>query len=467
MDTTPTFRGRVSAPRRVASLLAVALAISAAGANGCGAPRAPALEAARELTPKVLTLVTEPPADRADRPDRGTSRFAIRGSGSAFAIDDGRVLTAAHCVEGEREVGLRDAEGHVTKASVVRVDERVDLALLATDAPLPERLRFTLADASPELGTPVFVYGTTALAFPALAEGVVAAQARGAFGEQMSPMMVTSIVAWHGMSGAPLLDVEHGARVVGVSLAFLDVNFTDPDRRGNLLGAAPVEDVRGFLDERVSESVSRYAAYAALHRDDVDLGLVGARVIAGDESTPPHVALDVRSDRDATVTLTIRRGDETLAREALAVRSGITVWVVQLTPERLAGATLSVESATTGLRTFRFAAPDAGTVLATPLDLSFRVEHGVRSADHDWVPIEIQSSLPIDGDIVLERALVLSGTSVVGRTFPCMQVAASALDPSTCDAEGWVWAPRGGRFDVVLLAGDQPIAARTLVLPER
>lgn len=268
----------------------------------------------------MLTLVAEPPADRADRPDRGTARFAIRGSGSAFAIEDGRVLTAAHCVEGEREIGLRDAEGHVTKASVARVDERLDLALLAAEAPLPERLRFTLADASPELGTPVFVYGTTALAFPALAEGVVAARAGSAFGEQMSPMMLTSIVAWHGMSGAPLLDLEHGARVVGVSLAFLDVNFTDPDRRGNLLGAAPIEEVRGFLDERVSENVSRYAAYAAAHRDDVDLGLVGARVVAGDEANPPHVALDVRSDRDATVTLTIRKGDET----SLASRSRST-----------------------------------------------------------------------------------------------------------------------------------------------
>lgn len=58
-------------------------------------------------------------------------------------IGDGRILTAAHCVEGaEEDTGgdhfwVRSREGDVSDVRVVRMDSQYDLALLDTDLDIP------------------------------------------------------------------------------------------------------------------------------------------------------------------------------------------------------------------------------------------------------------------------------------------------------------------------------------------
>lgn len=246
----------------------VAIALALLGAGGACHPNPPAVAASEVLDGKLLALTSASQDDdaRSPRKNMGTADYHVSGSGSAFYIGDGRVLTAGHCLHDRAEVELRDREGKVHVATLARVDERLDLALLTPKTPLSEDLRLDLASRTPELGASVYVEGETGFGFPVLTHGSVAANVNGRFGESMGPLTLTNIAAWHGMSGAPLLSMDGGPRVVGVAVGFLDVNYVDPDRRGTLLGATPIESVDEFLEGRVAPAVRGYADYAAAQR---------------------------------------------------------------------------------------------------------------------------------------------------------------------------------------------------------
>jgi len=240
-----------------------------AACHGAGTP----VDAAHVLESRLLTVVSASHDDDARTPRRnmGTSDYDIHGSGSAFVIDGGRVLTAAHCTHDRAEVELRDHAGNTVTATLERVDERIDAAILLPEKPLSSDLRIALADRSPELGAPVYVLGATAFGFPVLTHGTVAAHVGGRFGEAMGPMTLTTITAWHGMSGAPMLGAD--GNVVGLAVGFLDVNYVDEERRASLLGAVPIEEIADFLAGKIAPTVKAYADYARAGRssDEIEL----------------------------------------------------------------------------------------------------------------------------------------------------------------------------------------------------
>lgn len=118
--------------RRMALLVVAALAVAAV----LFTPTAAAY--IFPATPVALTTMVERSAHiEAVTADAAVRIMRPRGSGTAFHIGGGRIITAAHVVVGAKVVSLKDQTGHISSANVVSIDEKTDLAILQTAMRLP------------------------------------------------------------------------------------------------------------------------------------------------------------------------------------------------------------------------------------------------------------------------------------------------------------------------------------------
>jgi S1-C subfamily serine protease len=130
---------------------------------------------------------------------------SLNGVGTAFAVGEGELLTAAHVVTGQRSVQLTVGTA-VGSATVVKVSTRLDVAILRTRmsiAPL------SLSKTSPDLGASVFAVGA-ALGDLSITRGVISGH-RSADGFRH---LQTDAAINEGNSGGPLLDTS--GRVLGL-----------------------------------------------------------------------------------------------------------------------------------------------------------------------------------------------------------------------------------------------------------
>lgn len=163
------------------------------------------------------------------------------GTGTAFVVGPGTLLTANHVVKGSTTFQLQPTSGQSRTATVVRTDAANDLAVLHADtADLPVlAIRSTPA----VVGEDVYAAGA-ALGTPSVSRGVVSGR-RIVDGVDH---LQTDAAVNPGISGGPLLD-DHD-QVVGLVVAKLSkaegVGLAVPaDRLRALLDGAPAEGPAG------------------------------------------------------------------------------------------------------------------------------------------------------------------------------------------------------------------------------
>lgn len=134
------------------------------------------------------------------------------GFGSGVVVADGRVLTNAHNVRGDR-IEVTFPGGRTAEANVAGIDPDGDLAVLATET--AEAPPVAWAEALPEVGSPVVALANPGGRGPRVTLGLVSATERafrGPRGRRISGGIEHTAPLPRGSSGGPLVDAQ-GAMV--------------------------------------------------------------------------------------------------------------------------------------------------------------------------------------------------------------------------------------------------------------
>jgi serine protease Do len=139
--------------------------------------------------------------------------------GSGLVVAEGRVLTAAHNLRGDR-TGVVFADGHRERAQILGVDRDIDLAVLSVDtggvAPLE-----TAGEAG-GIGAPVVGLARPGGRTLRVTHGFVSTdqrEVRGPRGRRIPGIEHTAPLP-RGSSGGPLLDADH--RLIGINVIRLE-----------------------------------------------------------------------------------------------------------------------------------------------------------------------------------------------------------------------------------------------------
>jgi serine protease Do len=206
-------------------------------------------------------------ADAAPTPDASKKSDSEAISGTAFFVSkEGKALTNAHVVEGCRQISV-NTEGQSSAAKILAMDERNDLALLATDLHPTQTANWRL---QVRQGEDIVVYG-----FPLT--GVLASGGNVATGNVTalagladdSRFLQISAHVQPGNSGGPLLD--RTGTLVGVVVAklnALEIASATGDIPQNVNFAIKASVATSFLDaQRVAHVES--AGAGALSTPDI------------------------------------------------------------------------------------------------------------------------------------------------------------------------------------------------------
>src|SRR5215212_2261350 len=251
--------------------------------------------------------------------------------GSGLVVADGRVLTAAHNLRGER-TGVVFADGRRERAEILGVDRDIDLAVLAV--PTGSVAPLEAAAEAGGIGAPVVGLARPGGRTLRVTHGFVSTdqrEVRGSRGRRIPGIEHTAPLP-RGSSGGPLLDGDH--RLIGINVIRLDgglivavntVALADeierlgrgeaPTRRRLGVAVAPphvarrlrrsvgLSDATGILVRAVEDDSP--AARAGLERGDLLTKLNGKPLERIDDL---YAALD-RAGIDA-LDLTVLRGTE-------------------------------------------------------------------------------------------------------------------------------------------------------------
>jgi S1-C subfamily serine protease len=269
--------------RRLAAVLASALALSACG-EGSDGPAAPA-----QTTTTRVEVIEAQDGGRFDaraiyeRDGAGVvTIYSIFGGGgldqilgggdpnggvgSGFVLNgEGEIATNAHVVsQGEgadmtpaREVYVEFPDGNRVEAEVVGTDPFSDIALLRVDPQgLTLRPLRLAGDASVEVGEPVAAIGSPFGQRQSLSVGVVSATDRSVQSLtdfQISGAVQTDAAINPGNSGGPLVDAD--GKVIGVNQQIRTASGANE----GVGYAVPVDLVKRSLDQLREEGEARYA----------------------------------------------------------------------------------------------------------------------------------------------------------------------------------------------------------------
>ena len=196
-----------------------------------------------------------------------TKRDGNPDMGSGFKLEGGLFVTAAHCVEGMKEVTIDgwSPEAAPLQTIWVSADSRQDIAILEFSSdPLPNLPGFKLAD--PQVLEDVLTMGyppipgfhPVLIAEAAKVSGFLQATTGSIVGESSSyldgqPYILVSARVKGGNSGGPV--ISSAGRVVG-----LVAQLPMVDGRIDMLGygvAAPAQAIRSLLETRYEGSARR------------------------------------------------------------------------------------------------------------------------------------------------------------------------------------------------------------------
>jgi serine protease Do len=220
--------------------------------------------------------------------------------GTGFLIESGgrHVLTNDHVIADVAEVKVAFTDGSELPARVVGRDPRLDLALLAVDAPRAPALR--LADTDDlEVGEWTVVLGNPFGDEVTAAAGIVAATGRAAAGSLVPgpaigfrTFLQLDARVHRGNSGGPVLSTA--GEVIGVAVA-------TGDRPGELSFAVPAARVREVLEPLKRDGVVRRAWIGVLARpvtralaEQLGLPAAGGALVTEVKPTSPAAKLGLR-----------------------------------------------------------------------------------------------------------------------------------------------------------------------------
>ena len=193
------------------------------------------------------------------------------GTGTAFVIDEHRIITCFHNLQGGRigdlDVYFPLSEVHVTSWQVQEQDPRRDIAVLQTTKPLPVQahpLRWSTHRVRGRFTT----YGFSDPGVKGLrAEGVIYDTSPGHAGVPLLQLDECNTIA-QGFSGAPVIDVDRGT-VVGMVTT---VTTTDEDGRGAFSSfAVPTSEAAAVAPRLLREAKNPYRGLQPFERADSEL----------------------------------------------------------------------------------------------------------------------------------------------------------------------------------------------------
>lgn len=189
-----------------------------------------------------------------------------QGNGSAVALNRDQVITNAHVVQQGRLI-LESYEGNVVSGSVVKIDRRRDLALVA--APGLEAFSAALGDSDLlRAGTPIIAVGNPMGFVGAVSTGIV---------HSIGPAPPISGLEWihadlrlaPGNSGGPLADIQ--GRIIGINTMVI---------AGALALAIPSRAVQSFLT-RTAPQPSLGVVVRPVSLKDRGIGMMILELVAG------------------------------------------------------------------------------------------------------------------------------------------------------------------------------------------
>jgi serine protease Do len=194
-----------------------------------------------------------------------------QGNGSAVALARDQVITNAHVVQADvnqkGSLSLESYEGNVVSGSIVKIDRRRDLALLA--APGLEAFPASLGDSDAlRVGTPIIAVGNPMGFVGAVSTGIV---------HSIGPARPISGLPWihadlrlaPGNSGGPLADLQ--GQIVGINTMIV---------AGGLALAIPSRAVQSFLTRTTSQR-SLGVVVRPVSLKDRRIGMMILELIAG------------------------------------------------------------------------------------------------------------------------------------------------------------------------------------------
>lgn len=173
--------------------------------------------------------------------------------GTAFAVGEDLLLTAAHVAEGARTISVQRPSGEVAPAEVVGMVRDHDVALLRSTEPL-EVPALELAESVPGRGSPLAVLGYPLGTYDLrIVQGLVAGLPEPVEydGQRVDRAFITDAAVNGGNSGGPVLDTS--GRVIGLVSGTTQWDDSgDPVEDTSLV--IPVEDISDDLGAlRVAE----------------------------------------------------------------------------------------------------------------------------------------------------------------------------------------------------------------------
>ncbi len=270
---------RVSARRRAAALLVLALVASGCSATEEGAETVATAtsEAAPPTTSTEAAPTTSqaaparegvaPDGDLGDVPDTvetvapSVVTIFIRGaqgegSGSGVIWDgQGSIVTNNHVVEGSGEIQVAFANGTRADAQVVGTDPRTDLAVIDVDREGLPAARF--AQGLPRVGQLAIAIGSPLGLESTVTAGIISAVHRDLPSGGATPALVdliqTDAAISPGNSGGALVDA--GGRVIGINVAYIP-----PEARAVSIGfAIPSPVVRDIVPQLIENGRAEHA----------------------------------------------------------------------------------------------------------------------------------------------------------------------------------------------------------------
>jgi hypothetical protein len=237
--------------------------------------------------------------------------------GTGFAILDPQtkaleIVTAAHVVLRPDRLKLTTRGGQTVDATVVRLDDVRDVAVLAPKEPLKDVPPLPLADADPEVGAPVWTMGHTGQGFWALSWGMSEGIASGIvdmFGEKL---LLFDAAVYPGFSGGPVvtLGADGKPRIVGVNHAILFTGSMGMSVLGPISSAVSLGELRETTLGHAPPVEAIMAAYAKEQRNKkwADIFVTDRVSVARDAQDQPVAAIygnakEVDVDDDGTVTI--------------------------------------------------------------------------------------------------------------------------------------------------------------------
>jgi len=197
-------------------------------------------EAQRTL--KELGQEAEPPKKIIDV----TPKHVPTPHGTGFLIEGGAIITAAHVIHTPDSLKLTTKSGQVVEATVEKIDEVRDVAVLKPKAKLVGVPPLPLAKATPDTGKAVWALGHTGNGMWALSWGVSEGVASGTVELLGTKLLLFDAPVYPGFSGGPVISMEDGRpAVVGVNHAILFTGGMTPV--ASISSAATADDVKATV----------------------------------------------------------------------------------------------------------------------------------------------------------------------------------------------------------------------------